>query len=63
MIYNNQSSNVINVLANFGNNGLIVGTGYTTGLDFTTLGQSVSMVYIGDGIDAWHVLNTGTGVF
>jgi hypothetical protein len=63
MIYNNKTSNSISVLANFGTNGLVVGTGYTTGLEFTTLGQSVSMVYIGDGVDAWHVLNTGTAVF
>lgn len=63
IIYNTKTSNSISVLANFGTNGLIVGTGYTTGLEFNTLGQSVSMVYIGDDINAWHVLNTGTGVF
>lgn len=63
MIYNKKTSNVITVLANFGTNGLIVGSGYTTGLSMDTLGQSVSMVYIADGIDAWHVLNTGSAVF
>jgi hypothetical protein len=63
MIYNKKTSNAITVLSNFGTNGLIVGSGYTTGLSMDTLGQSVSMVYVGDGINAWHVLNTGAGVF
>lgn len=63
LIYNNKSSNVINVLANFGSNGVIVGTGFTTGLNFTTIGQSSSLIYIADGVDAWQVLNTGSGVF
>lgn len=63
IIYNNKSSNVISVLANFGSNGVIIGTGYSTGLEFNTIGQSSSLVYLGDYIDAWQVLNTGSGVF
>ena len=63
IIYNNKSSNVISVLSNFGSNGVIIGTGYSTGLEFNTIGQSSSLVYLGDGIDAWQVLNTGSGVF
>lgn len=63
LIYNNKSGNVVSVLANFGASGLLVGTGYTTGLSFDTTGQSTSLVYLGDGIDAWQVLNTGSGVF
>ena len=65
LIYNSKTSNTVSVLANFGNggNGLVVGTGYTTGLEFKTTGQSVSLVYVGDGIDAWHLLNAGAAVF
>ena len=63
IIYNNKSSNVISVLVDFGSNGVIVGTGYTTGLNFTTVGQSSSLIYLADGVDAWQVLNTGSGVF
>jgi len=63
IIYNNKSSNVISVLVDFGTNKLIVGTGYTTGLTFTTVGQSSSLIYLGEDIDAWQVLNTGSGVF
>ncbi len=62
-IFNNKSSNIISVLADFGTNGLLVGTGYNNGLLFETTGQSTSLVYLGDGIDAWQVLNTGAGVF
>lgn len=63
LIFNNNGSNVISVLADFGTNGLLVGTGYSNGLIFETTGQSTSLIYLGDGIDAWQVLNTGSGVF
>lgn len=63
LIFNNKSSNAVSVLADFGSNGLLVGTGYSNGLVFETTGQSTSLVYLGDGIDAWQVLNTGSGVF
>jgi hypothetical protein len=49
-------------MANFGFNGLLVGTGYSNTLVFTTSGQSCSLVYLSGGIDAWQVLNTGAGV-
>ena len=63
VIYNNKGSNTISVLTNFGSNGIIVGTGFSTGLLFNTIGQSSSLIYLGDGIDAWQVLNTGSGIF
>ena len=63
LIFNNKSSNVVSVLADFGTDGVLVGTGYSNGLVFETTGQSTSLVYLGDGIDAWQVLNTGSGVF
>ena len=63
LIFNNKSSNVVSVLADFGTNGLLVGTGYSNGLTFETTGQSTSLVYLGNGIDAWQVLNSGAGVF
>jgi hypothetical protein len=62
-IFNNKSSNVISVLTDFGSNGIIVGTGFSNGLVFDTTGQSTSLVYLGYGIDAWQVLNTGSSVF
>jgi hypothetical protein len=63
IIYNNKSSNVISVLVDFGSNGVIVGTGFASGLNFTTVGQSSSLIYLGEDIDAWQVLNTGSGVY
>ena len=62
-IFNNKGSNVISVLADFGTNGLLVGTGFSNGFIFGTTGQSTSLVYLGDGIDTWQVLNTGAGVY
>ena len=64
-IFNNKSSNSISVLANFGSNGIIIGSGYNNGLGliFETTGQSTSLIYLDDGIDAWQVLNTGASVF
>lgn len=63
IIYNNKSSNIISVLVDFGSNGVIVGTGFASGLNFTTVGQSSSLIYLADGVDAWQVLNTGSGVY
>jgi len=63
LIFNNKSSNVISVLADFGAHGLLVGTGYSNGLVFETTGQSTSLIYLAGGIDAWQVLNTGSVVY
>jgi hypothetical protein len=63
IVFNNTGSNTISVLTNFGSNGVITGTGYATGLQFTNIGQSSSLVYLGSGINAWQILNTGSGVF
>ncbi len=61
-IFNNKSANVISVLADFGTNGLLIGTGYCNGLKFETTGQSTSLVYLGSDIDTWQVLNTGSNL-
>jgi hypothetical protein len=58
-IFNNKSSNPILVIIDFGTNGLLVGTGYSNALVFSITGQSTSLVYLGEGIDAWQVLNSG----
>ena len=63
IVFNNTGSNTISVLTNFGSNGVITGTGYANGLEFTNIGQSSSLVYLGSGINAWQILNTGSGVF
>ena len=63
LIYNNIGKNVINVSANFTSNGIILGTGYGNGLLFDTVGQSSTLIYLGDYINAWQLLNTGCGVF
>jgi hypothetical protein len=67
IIYNNKTSNNITVLANFGTNSIITGTGYNNGLVFSNIGQSASLIYlandIGTNINAWQVLSTGSGVF
>jgi len=67
LIYNNRGSNIISMLVNCGSNGIITGTGYSNGLVFTASGQSSTLIYLGDGtigdINAWQVLNTGSGLF
>ncbi len=65
LIYNKVStnSNIISVLADFGTNKLITGSGYTKGLIFETTGQSTTLIYLGSGINAWQVLNTGAGIY
>jgi hypothetical protein len=63
LIYNNKGSSTIDIQVNFGTNGLITGSGLLTGLHFDTSGQSASLVYLGGGIDAWQILNTGSSVF
>jgi len=63
LIYNNISSNSISVKADFGTNKIILGTGYGNGLIFDTLGQSSTLIYLGEPILCWQVLNTGCGIF
>ena len=63
LIYNNKGSNSISVLANFGSNGIITNTGYSNGLVFSNTGQSSSLVYLDGDINAWQILNSGSGSF
>jgi len=63
IVYNNIGSNTISLLTNFGSNGIITGSGYANGLSFTNSGQSSSLVYLDGSINAWQILNTGSGVF
>jgi hypothetical protein len=63
LIYNNKGSNTISVLVDFTSNGIILGTGYGNGLYFDTIGQSSTLIYLGEDINAWQVLNTGSGVY
>jgi len=63
LIYNNKGSNIISVLADFGSNGVITEAGFGTGLEFSATGQSSALVYLGNGIDAWQVLNHNSTAF
>lgn len=62
LIFNSTSTN-INVNVFFGTNKLIVGTGFANGLTFNTSGQSSSLIYLAEDIDAWQALNTGSNIF
>jgi hypothetical protein len=63
LVFNNKSSNSISVIADFTTNGIILGTGYGKGLIFDTIGQSSTLIYLGEGINSWQLLNTGSAVF
>ena len=55
IIYNNKSSNIISVLANF--NGMLLGSVSSNGIVLNTTGQNSTLVYLGDDIDSWQLLN------
>lgn len=59
IIFNNSGSKNINVLVDFENNNLITGTGLSRKLNFASTGQSASLIYLGDSINKWQILNTG----
>ena len=66
LIFSNTGTNEIILVADFvslGGNGVITGTGNTNGLNFISGGQSSSLLYLGEGINAWQILNTGSYVF
>ena len=43
----------------FESNNLISGSGYAQILKFNTLGQSASLIYLGNPINKWQILNSG----
>ena len=59
VIFNNSGSKSINVLVDFDDDKLITGTGLSRKLKFVRTGQSASLVYLGNSINKWQVLNTG----
>ena len=63
LIFNNSNVlNFINVIADFGTDKLLVGSGNANALKFDTHGQSSSLIYLSENINAWQVLNTGAAI-
>lgn len=50
------------IKVDFGTDKLFVGSGACRYLLFNTSGQSASLVYIGEGLNRWQVLNTGASL-
>tara|TARA_B100001093_G_scaffold516938_1_gene597025 strand:- start:470 stop:1366 length:897 start_codon:yes stop_codon:yes gene_type:complete len=50
------------IQVDFGSNKLFAGSGKARYLKFNSSGQSASLVYIGEGLNRWQVLNTGAAV-
>jgi hypothetical protein len=63
LVFNNSGIQVINVLVDFGTQGLLCGTGLANGINFDTSGQSSMLIFLGDTINKWQILNTGSGIF
>ena len=66
IIFSNTGTNEIILLADFvslGGNGVISGTGNTNGMRFITGGQSSSLIYLGESLNAWQIQNTGAFLF
>ena len=63
LVFNNSNvSNFIDVIASFGVNKVIVGSGFASKLKFETSGQSSSLIYLGHDINCWQALNTGASL-
>lgn len=63
LVFNNSSNTQIDVKVFFGNDKLIIGSGFASGLNFDTSGQSSSLMYLADDINSWQALNTGATLF
>jgi len=50
------------IKVNFGSDKLFAGSGAAQYLKFNSSGQSASLVYIGEGLNRWQILNTGAAV-
>lgn len=59
IVFNRGTSSTSTARVDFGADGLISGAGYVRYITFTSNGQSMSVVYIAEGIGKWQVLNTG----
>lgn len=58
LIYNNSGSNNIDLIVDFDSN-LITGSGNSGRLKFINTGQTANLVYLGQDIDKWQIVNTG----
>lgn len=63
LVFNNLGIQVIDVLVDFGTQGLLCGTGLANGIHFDTSGQSSMLIFLGDTINKWQILNTGGSIF
>lgn len=63
LVFNNSGTQVIDVLVDFGIQGLLCGTGLANGIHFDTSGQSSILIYLDDGINKWQILNTGGSIY
>jgi hypothetical protein len=62
IIFNNSGNQIIGAIVDFGTNNLLCGTGTATKLTYNTSGQSSMLVYLGDAIGKWQILNTGCSI-
>lgn len=63
LVFNNSSNIIIDVKVFFGQNKILVGSGFASILKFDTSGQASSLMYLGEGINCWQALNTGAALF
>jgi len=62
LIFNNSGTQNIDLLVNFGSDNLICGTGFVNGLRFESTGQSSMLIYLGEDLQKWQILNTGAAI-
>lgn len=59
IVFNRGTSSTSTARVDFGVDGLISGNGYVRYITFNLNGQSMSCVYIAEGLNKWQLLNTG----
>lgn len=59
IVFNRGTSSTSTARVDFGADGLISGNGYVRYITFNLNGQSMSCVYIAEGLNKWQLLNTG----
>ena len=62
IVFNRGTTAGVSARIDFGSDGLITGGGYARYITLNNNGQAISIIYVGEGLNKWQILNTGATI-